>query len=69
MKPTSPLCHPTSSPDAPRQDEPAVGPAKAGRLWLCFVAAFVVQATVWAVWFTIAHHNPVEEVPLVQTGR
>jgi hypothetical protein len=36
------------------------------RLWLWFVGVFVVQALVWAAWITIAHHNPVEEVPLVQ---
>jgi hypothetical protein len=42
-------------------------PDKGSRLWLWFVAAFVVQAAVWAAWFTIAHHNPVQEVPLVRS--
>ena len=34
------------------------------RLWLWFVAAFVVQALMWTAWFIIAAHNKVEEVPL-----
>ncbi len=37
------------------------------RLWLWFVAAFVVQIGVWAVWFVIASRHPVQEVPLVHT--
>jgi hypothetical protein len=41
-------------------------PGKGSRLWLWCVAAFVVQAAVWAAWFTIAHHHPVQEVPLVR---
>ncbi len=41
-------------------------PEKKSKLWLWFVAAFVVQLTVWAVWFVIAKNNPVQEVQLVQ---
>lgn len=41
--------------------------ARPSRLWLWFVAAFVVQAMVWAAWFTIAAHNRVESVPLLPT--
>jgi hypothetical protein len=33
-------------------------------LWLWFVGAFLVQAAVWAVWFSIAAQHRVEEVPL-----
>jgi hypothetical protein len=35
------------------------------RLWLWFVAAFVLQAAAWTAWFTIASKHRVEEVPLV----
>jgi hypothetical protein len=57
------------SPAAPRQDRPADGPAPAGsRLWLWFVAAFVVQILVWTAWITIARRNPVAEVPLAGAG-
>lgn len=35
------------------------------KLWLWFVAAFVVQAAMWGVWFAIAARNKVETVPLV----
>jgi hypothetical protein len=53
------------SPDAPPRDKRADGPAKPGsRLWLWFVAAFVVQGLVWTTLFVIAHQNPVAEVPL-----
>lgn len=38
--------------------------AKSSRLWLWFVAAFVVQAAAWTVWFTIAAQHRIEEVPL-----
>lgn len=34
------------------------------RLWLWFVAAFLVQAAMWTAWFMIAAHNKVAEVPL-----
>ncbi len=34
------------------------------KLWLWFVAAFVVQLAAWAVWFTIASKHKVAEVPV-----
>ena len=34
------------------------------RLWLWFVAAFVLQGTIWGIWFTIAARHQVAEVPL-----
>ncbi|MBE7539464.1 MAG: hypothetical protein HS122_13765 [Opitutaceae bacterium] len=37
---------------------------KRSRLWLWFVAAFVVQAAMWGAWFAIAARNPVQSVPL-----
>ena len=37
------------------------------KLWLWFVAAFVIQALAWTAWFIIAAHNKVEEVPLEHT--
>jgi hypothetical protein len=37
---------------------------KPSRLWLWFVAAFVVQATAWTIWFTIAAQHRIQEVPL-----
>jgi hypothetical protein len=43
--------------------------AKSSRLWLWFVAAFVVQVTAWGAWFVIASKNKVQEVPLVQRAR
>jgi len=39
-------------------------PTKKSRLWLWFVAAFLVQITAWVAWFTIAEQNKVQEVPL-----
>jgi len=33
-------------------------------LWLWFVAAFMIQAAAWTIWFTIAAQHRVEEVPL-----
>lgn len=37
---------------------------KVSRLWLWFVAAFVLQLGAWAAWFAIAAKNKVAEVPL-----
>lgn len=34
------------------------------KLWLWFVAAFIVQAAMWGAWFAIAARNPVQTVPL-----
>ncbi|MBP7141746.1 MAG: hypothetical protein KBA71_07540 [Opitutaceae bacterium] len=38
--------------------------AARSKLWLWFVAAFVVQAAMWGAWFAIAARNPVQSVPL-----
>jgi len=38
--------------------------ARPSRLWLWFVAAFVVQLGAWTAWFVIASHHRVQEVPL-----
>ena len=43
-------------------------PAKPSRLWLWFVAAFMIQFAAWAAWFTIAAQHRVQEVPL-EAGR
>lgn len=72
----------TDRPSSPSTSEahatPASGPQSAGsdgqpqkpsRLWLWFVAAFVVQAAMWTALFIIASHNKVEEVPLVKSDR
>jgi hypothetical protein len=40
---------------------------KSSRLWWWFVAAFVVQCAVWTLWFTIAAHHRVQELPLATT--
>lgn len=37
---------------------------KKSRLWLWFVAAFLVQMAVWGAWLAIASQNRVAEVPL-----
>ena len=39
------------------------------RLWLWFVAAFVLQIGAWAAWFVVASHHRVAEVPLAETVR
>ena len=58
-------------PAAPALAQECAGgvPAKPSRLWLWFVAAFVIQAVAWTVWFTIASQHRIEEVPLVTGGR
>lgn len=38
--------------------------ARKSRLWLWFVAAFVVQVAAWTAWFMIAAQHKVQEVPL-----
>jgi hypothetical protein len=44
---------------------PASAPAREpSRLWLWFIAAFLLQATAWTTWFVIASHHKVQEVPL-----
>jgi hypothetical protein len=37
---------------------------KPSRLWLWFVAAFLVQCAAWTAWVTIASRHQVQEVPL-----
>jgi hypothetical protein len=44
---------------------PAAAPrAPKSRLWLWFVAAFVLQCAAWTAWFVVAAQHKVEEVPL-----
>ena len=64
VEPVAPhaLPAPTPSPDT----SAARGPASS-RLWLWFVAAFVVQLAIWTTLFVIAHHHPVAEVPLANS--
>ncbi len=40
---------------------------RGSRLWLWFVAAFLVQLAAWAAWFFIASQHKVQEVPLIQS--
>lgn len=35
------------------------------RLWLWFVAAFLLQAVAWGAWLAIAAQHKVQEVPVV----
>lgn len=37
---------------------------KQSRLWLWFVAAFLLQIAAWTTWFAIAAQHRVQEVPL-----
>ena len=37
---------------------------KPSRLWLWFIAAFLLQAAAWTTWFVIASQHKVQEVPL-----
>ena len=47
---------------------PAAAPKGGSRLWLWFVAAFLLQLGVWTAWIVIASHNKVQEVPLATAG-
>ena len=49
----------------PGSATPATSEPKTSRLWLWFVAAFMIQAAAWVVWFTIAAQHRIDEVPLV----
>lgn len=40
---------------------------KPSKLWLWFVAAFLIQIAAWSAWFVIASQNKVQEVPLVKS--
>ena len=42
---------------------------KKSRLWLWFVAAFLLQLAAWTAWFAIASKHKVQEVPLAPGGR
>ena len=54
----------------PGSATPATSEPKTSRLWLWFVAAFMIQAAAWVVWFTIAAKHRIEEVPLTtEVGR
>lgn len=44
--------------------QPAQDTRQPSRLWLWFVAAFVLQLAAWTAWFVIASHHPVAQVPL-----
>jgi hypothetical protein len=37
---------------------------KKSRLWVWFVAAFLIQLGAWTAWFMIASQHKVAEVPL-----
>jgi len=39
-------------------------PERRSRLWLWFVAAFVLQLGAWTAWFVVAAKHKVAEVPL-----
>jgi hypothetical protein len=43
---------------------PTVTAARSSRLWLWFVAAFLLQLGAWTAWFTIAARHQVQEIPL-----
>jgi hypothetical protein len=48
-----------------KPDRSAVPPRqKPSRLWLWFIAAFILQGAAWTTWFVIASHHTVAEVPL-----
>lgn len=53
------MTHAQISPSAPPETAPR------SRLWLWFVAAFVIQASVWTAWIIIASKNKVAEVPVI----
>lgn len=46
------------------RDRAPASARKKSRLWLWFLAAFLVQAAAWTAWIVIASHHRVEEVPL-----
>jgi hypothetical protein len=50
-------------------DFPVTVVAKPSRLWLWFIAAFLIQAAAWSAWFTIAAQHKVQEVPLAGTNK
>jgi hypothetical protein len=55
----------STGPDVAGVADPGSAPSPApSRLWLWFVAAFLLQCAAWITWFVIASHHRVEEVPL-----
>lgn len=42
-------------------------PDRPSRLWLWFVAAFLIQGAAWTAWFVLAAKHRVQEVPLATT--
>ena len=45
-------------------DAPEAARRVPSRLWLWFLVAFILQASVWTAWLVIASRHPVREVPL-----
>ncbi len=45
-------------------DAPGAARRVPSRLWLWFLVAFILQASVWTAWLVIASRHPVREVPL-----
>jgi hypothetical protein len=50
-------------------DSAAPAGAKPSRLWLWFLAAFVVQAAMWTAWLVLASRHRVMEVPIAVAER
>jgi hypothetical protein len=57
----SPAVDPTLGAESPIAAEAT---RQSSRLWLWFVAAFVLQLAAWTAWFVIASQHKVQEVPL-----
>lgn len=45
-------------------DQPEQPASKPSRLWVWFVAAFILQLGAWTLWLTVASQHKVKEVPL-----
>jgi hypothetical protein len=52
-----------------RDGRATAGTARPSRLWLWFVAAFLLQAAAWTAWFIVASQHRVAEVPLTYRAR
>lgn len=46
---------------------PPSGAQPPSRVWLWFLAAFLLQLAAWVAWFAIAVNHRVDEVPLATT--
>lgn len=53
--------------NTPAEDTPAEA-RKGSRLWLWFVAAFLIQMAAWTAWLVFASQHKVAEVPLATAG-